>query len=220
MTIPKRTRRKSHRGQVEKEVRLQLAIQAYEEVLGAMSYRGIALECNVCALINIYVFSSWARSTIIPLLVINHHQPIFALPNGKMVENNFIDEIWCDPTQKMVPYITTYMELFKSDGIAFTFALIDKILVLFGGLRNFLLRNYSKRKCMDWIFEHQEESGDCAGIFPPMHLGILALMLEGYYFCQLISGSLFLTFAYTSLIGLQGCISLSFSKRTTTFDVS
>lgn len=72
------------------------------------------------------------------------------------------------------------MELFKSDGIAFTFALIDKILVLFGGLRNFRLRSYSKRKCMDWILEHQEKSGDWAGIFPPMHLGILALVLEGY----------------------------------------
>lgn len=130
--------------------------------------------------INIYCFSSWARSTIIPLLVVNHHQPIFALPNGTMVENNFIDEIWCDATQKMVPYIASYIGLFKSDGIAFTFAMIDTILVLLGGLRKFLLRNYSKRKCMDWILEHQEESGDWAGIFPPMHLGILALVLEGY----------------------------------------
>lgn len=130
--------------------------------------------------INIYVFSSWARSTIVPLLLVNHHQPIFALPNGKMTENSLIDELWCDATHKLVPYITSYMELLKSDGVAFTFAMIDKIMALMGGLRNFLLRDYSRRMCMDWILEHQEESGDWGGIFPPMQLGILALVLEGY----------------------------------------
>ena len=132
------------------------------------------------AMINIYVFSSWARSVIVPLLVLNHHQPIFALPNGKMTDNNYLDEIWCDPTDKTVPYMASYAELWKSDGIAFTFAVIDKILTFLGGLRKFLFRGYAVRKCMDWILEHQEESGDWAGIFPPMHLGLLAMFLEGY----------------------------------------
>lgn len=130
--------------------------------------------------INIYAFASWARSTMVPLLIVNHYQPVFALPNGKMADNDFIDDIWCDATHKMIPYITSYTELFKSDGIAFTFAVVDKILILLGGLRKFLLRDYSRRKCMNWILEHQEESGDWAGIFPSMHLGLLALVLEGY----------------------------------------
>lgn len=130
--------------------------------------------------INIYVFSSWARSTIVPLLILNHHQPIFPLPNGTMANNNFLDEIWCDPMNKMVPYVSSFVEMWKSDGIAFTFAVIDKILILFKGLRKFMFRGYSRRKCIEWILEHQEEEGDWAGIFPPMHLGILALVLEGY----------------------------------------
>lgn len=33
---------------------------------------------------------------------------------------------------------------------------------------------------MEWILEHQEDAGDWAGIFPPMHIGFLALTLEGY----------------------------------------
>lgn len=33
---------------------------------------------------------------------------------------------------------------------------------------------------MVWILEHQEPEGDWAGIFPPMHFGILAFVLEGY----------------------------------------
>lgn len=130
--------------------------------------------------INIYVFSSWARSTIVPLLILNHHQPIFALPNGKMADNDFVDDIWCDPTNKMVPYVGSFSEMWSSDSIAFIFAVIDKILIRLGGLRHFLLRGYCRRKCMNWILKHQEESGDWAGIFPPMHLGILALVLEGH----------------------------------------
>ena len=130
--------------------------------------------------INIYVFSSWARSTIVPLLILNHHQPIFALPNGKRADNDFVDEIWCDPTNKMVAYVGSFSEMWSSDSIAFIFAVIDKILIRLGGLRHFLLRGYSRRKCMSWILKHQEESGDWAGIFPPMHLGILALVLEGH----------------------------------------
>lgn len=132
------------------------------------------------ATINIYCFSSWARSTIVPLLIVNHHQPIYALPNGKMADNDFLDELWCDPANKVVPYVKSFAEIWKSDAIAFTFTVIDKILVYLGCLRKFWLRGYAKRKCLDWILEHQEESGDWAGIFPPNHLGLLALSLEGY----------------------------------------
>lgn len=130
--------------------------------------------------INIYKFSSWARSTIVPLLILNHHQPIFALPNGKMADNDFVDEIWCNPTDKLVAYVGSLSEIWSSDSIALIFAVIDKILIRLGGLRHFFLRAYSRRKCLNWILNHQEESGDWAGIFPPMHLGILALVLEGH----------------------------------------
>lgn len=33
---------------------------------------------------------------------------------------------------------------------------------------------------MEWIISHQEPSGDWAGIFPLMHVGTLAYLLEGY----------------------------------------
>lgn len=41
--------RKSRQGQMEKELRLQLAIQAWEEGMGAVSYRKIAREFNIVA---------------------------------------------------------------------------------------------------------------------------------------------------------------------------
>lgn len=128
------------------------------------------------AFINIYKLASWARSTIVPLLVVSHHQPIYSLPNSRIVDNDFLDELWRDPTQKVVPYAKPFGELWRTDGVAFTFAVVDRILFHLGGFRSFFLRGYARRKCVDWILDHQEMSGDWAGIFPPMHVGLLALV--------------------------------------------
>lgn len=130
--------------------------------------------------INIYSFSSWARSTIIPLLIISHHRPIFELPNRKAASNDFLDELWFDPVEKAVPYAKPFWDLWRTDSVALAFTAIDKLLYQLGGLRSFPLRGYARRRCVDWILEHQEASGDWAGIFPPMHVGLLALKLEGY----------------------------------------
>ena len=46
--------------------------------------------------INIYSFASWARGTIVPLLVLFHHQPVFALPNGQSANNSWLDLLWRD----------------------------------------------------------------------------------------------------------------------------
>ena len=128
--------------------------------------------------INIYMISSWARSTIVPLLIICHHRPIYDLPGGN---DGFLDELWyCSPAYSVIPYVPPLWEIFKNDLAAFAFAVIDKALYLVGGLRRSPTRTYALRKCLEWVLEHQEEAGDWAGIFPPMHLGLLAYTLEGY----------------------------------------
>lgn len=128
--------------------------------------------------INIYRMSSWARSTIVPLLVLCHHRPIYSLP-GK--NSDFLDELWCcNAAHSIDPYAPPLWEIWKNDLVTFAFALVDKALYLVGGLRRAPTRTYARRKCMEWILEHQEESGDWAGIFPPMPFGLLALTLEGY----------------------------------------
>ncbi|MCJ1247668.1 hypothetical protein MMC30_004883 [Trapelia coarctata] len=132
--------------------------------------------------INIYRLSSWARGTIVPLLIVCHHQPIYELPNGTSAENNFLDELWCDAFSKMAPYSLSLWDSWKTDGTAFAFTAIDKILYLLSGLRFFPLRSYARRQCVTWILEHQEESGDWAGVFPPLHVCLLALTLEGFDF--------------------------------------
>lgn len=131
--------------------------------------------------INIYRLASWARSTAVPLLIIRHHCPVYPLPDRHpSPASDFLDELWCSPANKLVPYTPPLCELLRTDLVAFTFALLDRVLHWLGGLRRFPFRSCARKKCIAWILQHQEPEGDWAGIFPPMHLGILALVLEGF----------------------------------------
>jgi squalene-hopene/tetraprenyl-beta-curcumene cyclase len=130
--------------------------------------------------INIYGLSSWARSTVVPLLIVAHHRPIYALPNGMSPDNKFLDELWCNTTNKLVPYALPLSKLWKKDFVACAFSAVDNILYYLGGLRGFPLRSMSRRQCIEFVLEHQEESGDTGGIFPAMGFSTIVLLLEGY----------------------------------------
>ena len=114
-----------------------------------------------------------------PLLILCHHRPVYPLPNGTSTSNNFLDELWLVP-QKQVPYSKSFYELLRTDRIALSFAVVDKVLIYLNGLRSSFFRTRARRMCLRWVLEHQEVTGDWAGIFPPMYLGLLALSLEGY----------------------------------------
>ncbi|KAK3682873.1 terpenoid cyclases/protein prenyltransferase alpha-alpha toroid [Podospora appendiculata] len=133
--------------------------------------------------LNIYRLSSWARSTIVPLLLIAHHQPIYALPNKTSPTNDYLDELWLNPSSKMVPLGPSILSPLShhADLLSYFFLALDKALSILNGLRNLpMVRAYARRRCLSWILARQENSGDWAGIIPPMHLGIQALLLEGY----------------------------------------
>ena len=135
--------------------------------------------------VNIYSFASWARGTIVPLLVLFHHRPLFALPNGKHAENDWLDHLWRNPSNKHVPYNEPLMRVVARHGFAWksAFSAIDIALRRYDKLRRGPLRNLSARAaeaCIAWMLEHQEKSGDWAGIFPPMVNGVLALFAHGY----------------------------------------
>ncbi|KAL8728150.1 MAG: hypothetical protein Q9166_005600 [cf. Caloplaca sp. 2 TL-2023] len=131
--------------------------------------------------LNIYTLSSWARSTMIPILIVRHHEPVYALPNGSSPANDWLDEIWVEPGNKNIPFAPSLSHLlWERDIVQFGFTAADKILALLGGLKHFPLRQHSRNKCIEWLLEHQESAGDWAGFFPPMHGSVWALILEGY----------------------------------------
>lgn len=136
---------------------------------------------SICP-INIYKFASWARGTIAPLLIICHHQPVYSLPNGKSTDNDYLDELWVDCTNKSVPYGLPLWDLMSQGEFAgLAFGVLDKVLYQLNGLRSIpLIRAYARKQCIQWILERQEKTGDWAGIFPPMHANMYAFTLEGY----------------------------------------
>ena len=131
--------------------------------------------------INIYRLASWARSTMVPLFVIFDHRPCFALPNGKSSENDFLDHLWIDTSKKKTSFVWNTVNVVKEHGVAWRslFALSDGFLRAYEKFTR-MIRELAVQKCQEWILERQEESGDWAGIFPPMVNGVLALFLQGF----------------------------------------
>lgn len=130
--------------------------------------------------LSIYSLASWARSSIVPLLVIFHHRPVYPLPDalssGPRGGDRLLDELWLDPRHKDVPLAPRGQDLL-SQGLA----ALDTLLRWLGGpLRASPLRRHALARCVDWILARQEPGGDWAGIVPPMHLGVQALLLAGH----------------------------------------
>ena len=131
--------------------------------------------------LSIYRLASWARGTVIPMLVIRHHCPIYALPNGRSEHNDYLDELWYNPDDKMVPYAPSLMTLLgRRDMTGLGFTVVDYVLKALNGLRWSPTRKTALQACVSWILERQEPEGDMGGIFPPLHAAMFALTLEGY----------------------------------------
>jgi squalene-hopene/tetraprenyl-beta-curcumene cyclase len=136
--------------------------------------------------INVYRLSSWARGTMVPLFVVFHHRPVFALPGGRPGESGLLDHLWLDPAHKHLPYRASLLETLRREGLGWKsfFNAGDALLRAWEGLRDApvlsRLRAHALRECERWVLEHQESSGDWAGIFPPMLNGVLALHLAGH----------------------------------------
>jgi squalene-hopene/tetraprenyl-beta-curcumene cyclase len=136
---------------------------------------------------NIYALSSWARGTMVPLLVLFHLKPLFALPNGRSPDNDWLDHLWLNPKNKRIPYSEPLMSVLRSTGASWKafFTATEPLLRGYEMLRELGrtplvgLRQRAVRKCEEWILERQEKGGDWAGIFPPMLNGVLALHANG-----------------------------------------
>ncbi len=117
---------------------------------------------------SIYEFSSWARSTAVPLSIVLCIRPTHRLPREKSVSE-------LHPT----PGSATRKKRFAS--------MTHKLFFLFDRVAKWLekhplpdLRRRAIRTAETWILEHQEETGDWGGIQPPMVYSILALHYLGY----------------------------------------
>lgn len=135
---------------------------------------------------NIYEFSYWSRTVVIPLTILFHLQ--------RTKEVNFnLDELYPTAASKqdldyapVVPVDETWMlrpKLWQSGWINWTqvFTTINHGVTLYENKAPVKpLRKLALDKARDWILDHQDESGDWGGILPAMQNSLMALYALGY----------------------------------------
>ncbi len=146
-------------------------------LFGEFSWRAIPsipVELNLLPSwfpINIYIFSSWARSTIVPLSVVLDLRPVKPLLDGKGVR-----ELYREPGR--LPHLT--VKKLPVFSLKHFFVVLDHIFKVWEKFKLRPLRRLALKKTERWIRDHQESSGDWGGIQPAMINSILALVAREY----------------------------------------
>jgi squalene-hopene/tetraprenyl-beta-curcumene cyclase len=121
---------------------------------------------------NIYEFSSWSRSVIIPLTVLFARKPCCQLPPGCHVEELFVEP----------PGPERYAMKRRDPGINWemVFFMLDSLLKITERYASQSLREAALRRVGQWLLEHQDQTGDWGGIMPAMLNSALALWQLGH----------------------------------------
>ena len=121
--------------------------------------------------INIYHFSSWARSTLVPLSIILDIKPEKPIPSSLGIR-----ELYKDP-YKIPPVTSQKLELLSLKRF---FVVLDCVLKTMEKLQIRPFRKIAIERTERWLLEHQESTGDWGGIQPAMVNSIFALVARGY----------------------------------------
>ena len=121
---------------------------------------------------NIYRFSSWARATIVPMLIILSRRPCCPVP-----ESANINELYPrsrSETDYALPTPT------GSWGLARMLHRLDQVIGIYRRMSIHPFRARAERKIVEWILSHQEADGCWGGIQPPWVYSLIALHHLGY----------------------------------------
>ena len=122
--------------------------------------------------LNIYMFASWARATIVAILVVWAYRPVVPIPKSAHV-----DELYLDPEdRRSLPLRRDRWPLTWRNA----FLAIDKVLHAHERLPWKPLRTFALGECERWIIEHQEADGTWGVIQPPSVYSLIALKCHGY----------------------------------------
>ena len=122
--------------------------------------------------LNIYDFASWARATVVPMLIILSERPVCPVP-----ESARIDELYPAPRDR-IDYSLPKPE--KTLSWKRFFHTADGLLRRYERVAVRPLREAAHRAAERWIIAHQEADGSWGGIQPPWVYSLLALKLRGY----------------------------------------
>jgi squalene-hopene/tetraprenyl-beta-curcumene cyclase len=115
--------------------------------------------------ISIYRFASWARATIVPLLVLMHHRPVVPVPLAARLA-----ELRIAAPPPPAP----------RDAVERAFLALDRVLRAYARLPWHPFRAQALTAAEHWIVDHQEADGSWGGIQPPWVYSLMALHVLGY----------------------------------------
>lgn len=121
---------------------------------------------------NIYDFAAWARSTIVPLLIVLDRKPIRVIPKSQ-----FIDELYSKPRSERDGVLQLDRRKIGWDSV---FVIADWMAKKIEKIPWNPIRSLAMKKAEDWILDHQEKDGSWGGIQPPWVYSLIALNCLGY----------------------------------------
>jgi squalene-hopene/tetraprenyl-beta-curcumene cyclase len=121
---------------------------------------------------NIYEFSSWSRSVIVPLMIIFAQKPQVKLDGFPG-----IDELYASPPDQRQAAVEWSEELVSWRNF---FVLADRILKILERRTIPAVRAAAISRAERWILDHQDITGEWGGIMPAMMNSVLALLSLGY----------------------------------------
>lgn len=118
---------------------------------------------------TIYEFSSWARGSTVPLLIVFDRKPIFTLDTPIT-----LDELYAEGKANAnyaLPQHHDWTDLFLY---------LDKFFKFSESLNLVPFREEGLKKAEQWVLERQEDTGDWGGIIPAMLNSLIALRCLNY----------------------------------------
>ncbi len=114
--------------------------------------------------ISIYRFASWARATVVPLLLLMNDRPVRPVP----------------PAARLPELRTAATPIEPQGAIDRVFLAIDWVLRRYHRLPWHPLRARARDAAERWVVDHQEADGSWGGIQPPTVYSLMALHALGY----------------------------------------
>jgi squalene-hopene/tetraprenyl-beta-curcumene cyclase len=115
--------------------------------------------------LSIYRFSSWARGTIVPLLLLMDERPVRPIPESARLDELHVEGATVRPPR---------------DNLDRLFFAVDRALRYYGRLPVHPLRRRARKLAEEWILAHQEADGSWGGIQPPWVYSLMALHSLGH----------------------------------------
>jgi squalene-hopene/tetraprenyl-beta-curcumene cyclase len=121
---------------------------------------------------TIYEFASWARATIVDLMVILTLKPVCSIPDSLGIA-----ELYTQPWDEIDWSLSPAEELLSWEGFYLT---VDKLFKAYERLPLKPGRKRAMQEAVDWIIEHQEADGSWGGIMLPWVYSLAALKALDY----------------------------------------